>query len=304
MLSVVTTCILVCLASVLTSAAQHSHNNNWAVLVSTSRYWFNFRHQTNALSLYHYIRQQGIPDSRIILMLADDAACDPRNCFPGQLYDDLSMSRNLFSLDAVQVDYKGESVSADTLIRLLTNRLHANTPSSKRLLSDDQSHVLVYLNGHGGDGFLKFQDKEVINNQELADAFHQMHVQRRYKELLFVADTCQASSMYGKIYSPNIISIATSKVGQSSYSHFGDGRLGYGLLDRFIHYTNEFLKKINPKRSSLKDLLDFLTFAKLESDMQVEESQCERSVSEIYIWEYFSGLDSKLTFSNITGINQ
>ena len=35
-------------------------------------------------------------------------------------------------------------------------------PRSKRLLSDARSNVLVYLTGHGGDEFLKFQDQARI----------------------------------------------------------------------------------------------------------------------------------------------
>ena len=38
---------------------------------------------------------------------------------------------------------------------------------------------MVYMTGHGGDGFLKFQDAEEITNIELADAFEQMWVKRR-----------------------------------------------------------------------------------------------------------------------------
>lgn len=33
--------------------------------------------------------------------------------------------------------------------------------------------------GHGGNGFLKFQDSEEISNVELADAFEQMWQKRR-----------------------------------------------------------------------------------------------------------------------------
>jgi len=33
--------------------------------------------------------------------------------------------------------------------------------------------------GHGGDGFLKFQDAEEISKQELGDAFEQMWQKRR-----------------------------------------------------------------------------------------------------------------------------
>jgi len=65
---------------------QSGHTNNWAVLVCTSRYWFNYRHVANVLSLYHSVKRLGIPDSQIILMLADDMPCNPRNPRPGKFY--------------------------------------------------------------------------------------------------------------------------------------------------------------------------------------------------------------------------
>lgn len=39
-----------------------SHTNNWVVLVCTSRFWFNYRHVANVLSLYHSVKRLGIPD--------------------------------------------------------------------------------------------------------------------------------------------------------------------------------------------------------------------------------------------------
>ena len=33
-------------------AGFHGHTNNWAVLVDTSRFWFNYRHVANVLSVY------------------------------------------------------------------------------------------------------------------------------------------------------------------------------------------------------------------------------------------------------------
>ena len=66
-----------------------------------------------------------------------------------------------------------------------------------------------------------------------------MHVKRRYKEVLFMIDTCQASTMYRHIYSPNVIGVGSSKKGQSSYSHHADRQLGLTVIDRFTHYTLE-----------------------------------------------------------------
>ena len=47
--------------------------------VCTSRFWFNYRHVANTLSFYHTVKRLGIPDSHIVLMLADDIPCNPRN---------------------------------------------------------------------------------------------------------------------------------------------------------------------------------------------------------------------------------
>lgn len=59
----------------------------WAVIVSSSRYWFNYRHTANALAVYRSLRDLvGVPDDRIILMLADDHACAARNRFSGFVY--------------------------------------------------------------------------------------------------------------------------------------------------------------------------------------------------------------------------
>jgi GPI-anchor transamidase subunit K len=47
------------------------------------------------------------------------------------------------------------------------------------LLTDDRSNILVYMTGHGGNEFLKFQDAEEIGAFDLADAFEQMWEKKR-----------------------------------------------------------------------------------------------------------------------------
>ena len=73
-------------------------------------------------------------------------------------------------------------MTVENFVRLLTGRLPESTPRSKRLLTDAGSNVLIYMTGHGGDGFLKFQDSEEITNIELADAFEQMWSKQRYTQ--------------------------------------------------------------------------------------------------------------------------
>lgn len=81
------------------------------------------------------------------------------------------------------------------------------------MFSDKDSNVLVYLTGHGGNEFLKFQDNEELMAQDVADAIAQMHEKGRYNEVLLIVETCQASTMYSRVHSPNVLGMASSKKG-------------------------------------------------------------------------------------------
>ena len=92
------------------------HTNNWAVLVDTSRFWFNYRHVANVLSIYRSVKRLGIPDSQIILMIADDMACNPRNPRPATVFNNANENINVYG-DDVEVDYRGYEVSQMTAER-------------------------------------------------------------------------------------------------------------------------------------------------------------------------------------------
>jgi phosphatidylinositol glycan class K len=147
--------------------SKSGHTNNWAVLVDTSRFWLNYRHIANTLSMYRTVKRLGIPDSNIILMLADDVACNARNKFPATVYNNENHLLDLYGSN-IEVDYRGYEVTVENFIRVLTGRVESFVPRSKRLLSDDRSNILVFLTGHGGKDFLKFQDAEELGAQDLA----------------------------------------------------------------------------------------------------------------------------------------
>ncbi|KAL7963019.1 GPI-anchor transamidase precursor [Trichoderma compactum] len=251
----------------LTSASVAEHTSNWAVLVCTSRFWFNYRHLANVLSMYRTVKRLGIPDSQIILMLPDDMACNPRNAFPGTVYSNSDRAVDLYG-DNIEVDYRGYEVTVENFIRLLTDRVGDETPRSKRLLTDDRSNIFVYMTGHGGNEFLKFQDAEEIGAFDLADAFEQMWEKKRYHEILFMIDTCQANTMYSRLYSPNIIATGSSELDQSSYSHHADNDVGVAVIDRYTYYNLEFLEAHVQDLGSKKtvgELFDSYDYEKIHS---------------------------------------
>jgi len=182
-------------------------------------------------------------------------ACNPRNAFPGTVYNNADRALDLYG-DNIEVDYRGYEVTVENFIRLLTDRVSEVMPRSKRLLTDDRSNILVYMTGHGGNEFLKFQDAEEISAFDLADAFAQMWEKKRYHEMLFMIDTCQANTMYSKFYSPNIIATGSSEIDQSSYSHHADNDVGVAVIDRYTYYNLEFLENEVREPSSKKTIAD------------------------------------------------
>lgn len=152
-------------------------------------------------------------------MLADDIACSPRNHFPASVFPtSASRTLDLYS-STIEVDYRGYDVTVSNFLRLLTGRASDPTLArSKRLLTNARSNVFIYLTGHGGSEFLKFQDSEEMSAFDVADAVQQMWAKKRYNELLFMVDTCQANSMYTKFYSPNVLATGSSRDGENSYS--------------------------------------------------------------------------------------
>ena len=69
--------------------------------------------------MYRTVKRLGIPDSNIILMLADDVSCNPRNKYPATVYNNAARVLDLYG-DNVEVDYRGYEVTVENFIRMLT----------------------------------------------------------------------------------------------------------------------------------------------------------------------------------------
>ena len=85
-------------------------------------------------------------------------------------------------------------------------------------------------------------------------------------------DTCQANTMYSRLYSPNIIATGSSELDQSSYSHHADNDVGVAVIDRYTYYNLEFLENqvqdLN-SRKTVGDLFDSYDFEKIHSNAGV-----------------------------------
>ncbi|KAJ3026915.1 UNVERIFIED_CONTAM: glycosylphosphatidylinositol anchor biosynthesis [Siphonaria sp. JEL0065] len=274
------------------SNTNSKHTNNWAVLVCTSRFWFNYRHIANTLSMYRTVKRLGIPDSNIILMLADDVACNSRNHFPATVFNNAGRLLDLYGSN-IEVDYRGYEVTVENFIRVLTGRHESHVPRSKRLLTDDRSNVLIFMTGHGGKEFLKFQDAEEIGSHDVGDAIAQMHEKKRYNEIFFMIDTCQAASMYNHIYSPNVVAAASSLTGQSSYSHHHDSEIGTAVIDRWTYSNLETLEKLDRQdKATLGQLFATYNPEVILSTPGIRTDLFPRGVDNTLVTDFFGAVQS------------
>jgi len=125
----------------------------------------------------------------------------------------------------------------------------------------------------------------------LADAFEQMWQKKRYNELFFMIDTCQANTMYSKFYSPNILATGSSRIHENSYSYENDDDVGVSVIDSYTHFVLEYLEGINKtSATSMKDLFDKYDPDVIRSHPGVRYDLFHRPLEQTLITDFFGGV--------------
>ena len=140
--------------AVLAKQNIQSYRNNYYVILSTSKFFFNYRHSLNAIMFYQYLKSRGIDDDNILLMIPTDHACSSKNAFPGTLYGSSNHDLNWVCED-IEIDYKAEDLNSDAILNMMRGRYDENFPLAKRMLTNADSRIFMYWNGHGGENFFK-----------------------------------------------------------------------------------------------------------------------------------------------------
>jgi len=193
--------------------------DNWAVIIAGSKSFANYRHQADACHAYQIVKQNGIPESNIILMMYDDVANAEENPFPGKVFNQPSKGEN----DGVDVykgckaDYTGPKVSAETFLAVLTG--DAKTAGGKVLKSTAKDKVFVNFADHGGVGLIAMPDGKMLYAKDLMKALTTMHQQNMYQRLVFYLEACESGSMFQHL--PANMSIYATTAANAKESSWG-----------------------------------------------------------------------------------
>jgi phosphatidylinositol glycan class K len=223
-----------------------------ALILSTSKYWDNYRHSANALHVYTQLRSAGVPDSDMVLMLADCPACNVRNVVNGKvIVSDTSTSTTALYNSSTQIDYYGFQVTKSAILSHFYQSYPPTAPPSKRILHpsrDREAHstgdntLFVYMTGHSGVEFAKLQDYEEISAEEWREAIRYALDSHAFQYILFVADTCRAASLFEAFpfdeYPTRLGAIGSSGNRESSYAFTSSSEVGQATMDGFTYFMN------------------------------------------------------------------
>ncbi|KAI3388771.1 hypothetical protein SNEBB_011005 [Seison nebaliae] len=208
----------------LTAAIPSPTNDgtHWAVLVAGSNGWYNYRHQADICHSYQILRNHGIPDENIIVMMDDDLAHNPQNPTPGIVINHLNGSD---VYHGVLKDYTGEEVTPDNFLNVIQgNKAAMQGKGSGRVIeSGPNDNIFIYFADHGAPGLIAFP-YGVLYAGDLNDAIKNMYKQNKYKKMVFYVEACESGSMFDNLLADNINVYATTAANgqESSYACYYD----------------------------------------------------------------------------------
>lgn len=218
----------------------------WAVIVSTSDGWDNYRHQSDALAIYNLLKQNRVSDDNIILFSIDDVPWINENPLTGDIHHEIN-GPNV--REKAIIDYYGGKVNLDNFRNVLLGIRSEQTPDV--LDCDEHSNVLVYLVGHGGPQGLHFENGDQLTPNGLAQLIDAMYLSKKYRQMLMIAESCYGENLALGIDTPGFIYLTGASRIESSFGATYDQEIGQWLADDF---TAEVLKAIRKPGITLEQL--------------------------------------------------
>ncbi|MSP26545.1 MAG: hypothetical protein EXR75_15635, partial [Myxococcales bacterium] len=232
--------------------------DTWALIVSFSSGWDNYRHQADGLRQFQALLARGIPRDHIILIGADDLASATANKAPGVVRNTAG-GADLYA--GVSYDYLLEDVAASDILSILKGEVTTDTP--KVLETTAGSNIYVFFSGHGGkkgipvgatsvsEG-LSGGTKSTISPAALRAALCEMQDATRYRRMLVAIEACY-SGVFGSVFDGGlglgcnsdgttpgdplfgVLLMTAANTAESSYAAQYDGALGAWVADQFAY---------------------------------------------------------------------
>ena len=231
----------------------------WAVVISPSTSWENYRHQADAFAMYQLLRFFGYDDDHIVFIVEDNLAFHPDNIYPGQIFvertneytlDDEHILANDDVRNGAVVDYHFSELRPEDLADILMGRQSERLPHV--IHSDSASNVFFFWSGHGGS-----KDGPLWGNEDATEYFGSDRIRsiveemagtaaansslftlhsslKKYRRMMFALETC-FSGKWGEALTglPDVLVLTAATPFETSKADVFDEDLGVFLSNAF-----------------------------------------------------------------------
>jgi len=204
-----------------------------AVIVGPSQGWKNYRHQSDALAVYSMLRENGVPDEHIILMIYDDVPNARENPLRGDIHN-MPKGENLRA--NADVDYTGNQVTAATFRQVLLGEPTSEIPVV--LDGTPGTDVFVYVASHGTPGGIVFSGKSPsLTTQNFTEITDTMSSEGKYRQIVFFVDTCFGESIATNATAKGLLYFTGAAASEPSHGAVYDIDIRQWLSDEFTAGT-------------------------------------------------------------------
>ena len=251
----------------------------WAIVISPSTTWQNYRHQADAFSMYQTLRHSGYDDDHIVLIVEDNLADDQRNPFPGEIFvertgnyssngaPDALVNDNVRKKAVVDYHFSDLQGPGD-----LSDIIQGN--ASERLPhvihATDADNIFLFWSGHGADN-----DGPLWGNEDCRQPFGSFRIRniiehmmfpRRYRRMLLAIETCY-SGLWGEALKglPDVLVLTAANAFETSKPDEYDQEMKTYLSNAFARSFRHTV--YNSPDVSLRDL--YLSLARTTSGSHV-----------------------------------
>ncbi|KAK8767488.1 hypothetical protein V5799_005731 [Amblyomma americanum] len=200
--------------------ASSGPRRQWAILVAGSKTYANYRHQADICHAYQLLRDRGLREERIVVMMYDDIANNTENPTPGVI---LNHPEGANVYQGVAKDYTGDLVTPENFLKILQGR-KLKRGSGKIIASGRNDNILIFFSGHGGPGLLDFPNGGALKASQLINTITTMRRKQRYHTMVIYIEASRSGSLFdGRLPSNlNVYATTSARPSQNSYSCYWD----------------------------------------------------------------------------------
>ena len=194
--------------------------DHWALVVSPSTTWANYRHQADVLAVYQTLRHHGYDDDHIVVICEDNLANAPENKYPGKVYvenpptpgspfgDDDNVRKNAiidYHFTDLQMDDIRKIILGDTDGGRLPQVLHTTA----------ESNLFIFWSGHGADGrgmcWSDGSGSQIFTGERMRGILKELNDRDGYRRCMLAIETC-FSGLIGEaiVGLPDVVAITAA----------------------------------------------------------------------------------------------